>query len=356
MKKQAPQLPLLPAFNKFIAASSTGRRKTPSGKRISKGTIQNYCNAYRLLAAFQSGSGLPLRILLLHRCSLRVLQQEKNYWQRFYRRFSSFLYTQNGYCDNYTGNIFKSLKTFFNYLQNEKGLATGNYHRQFRTPLQQPLPVVLSPQQLNFLITCKTFEATLPPSLKRTKDILVTGCTIGLRVNDLMHLRKTNILYTAAGAALKTNIHKTNTETLIPLPPYVVDIIKKYKRKPGPYLLPQLSVTNLNLQLKQLAEKAGWIYPLPKYRSIGGYLKELKKEGGRTWRFHEHITAHTMRRTAITTLLILGVPEMVVRKISGHAPNSKEFYRYVSIAQDYMDATVKKAYEILLGQPLAATK
>jgi len=42
-----------------------------------------------------------------------------------------------------------------------------------------------------------------------------------------------------------------------------------------------------------------------------------------------------MRRTAITTLLIMGVPEAMVRKISGHAPGSKEFYKYVGIAQDY---------------------
>jgi len=53
------------------------------------------------------------------------------------------------------------------------------------------------------------------------------------------------------------------------------------------------------------------------------------------------------RRDTITTLLILGVPEQVVRRISGHAPNSKEFYRYVVIAQDYLDKHVSNAYQIL---------
>ena len=55
-----------------------------------------------------------------------------------------------------------------------------------------------------------------------------------------------------------------------------------------------------------------------------------------------------MRRTAITTLLIMGVPEMVVRKISGHAPGSKEFYRYVSVAEDYMNQEVKNAHKKLV--------
>ena len=44
-----------------------------------------------------------------------------------------------------------------------------------------------------------------------------------------------------------------------------------------------------------------------------------------------------MRRTAITTMLCLGMPEHVVRKISGHSPMSKEFFRYVSLAQSYHD-------------------
>ena len=55
-----------------------------------------------------------------------------------------------------------------------------------------------------------------------------------------------------------------------------------------------------------------------------------------------------MRRTAITTLLIMGVPELIVRKISGHAPGSKEFYRYVSVAEDYMNKEVKIAYKKLM--------
>jgi intergrase/recombinase len=57
-----------------------------------------------------------------------------------------------------------------------------------------------------------------------------------------------------------------------------------------------------------------------------------------------------MRRTAITTLLTMGVPELVVRKISGHAPGSKEFYRYVAIAQEYMNHEVQTAYKKLVNE------
>jgi integrase len=125
-------------------------------------------------------------------------------------------------------------------------------------------------------------------------------------------------------------------------------IVNRYKVKAGKYILPRLSATNLNIQIKKLIKKAGWDYVLPKLVSKQGKLAEIKTQDGKAWRFHQHITAHTMRRTAITTLLIMGVPELVVRKISGHTPGSNEFYRYVSVAQDYMNQEVKMAFKKLI--------
>jgi integrase len=117
-----------------------------------------------------------------------------------------------------------------------------------------------------------------------------------------------------------------------------------------------LSVTNLNIQIKHLIKSAGWDNPLPKNISHHGRMIELKTETGNTWPFYQHITAHTMRRTAITTLLILGVTENIVRKISGHAPGSKEFYKYVGIAQEYMNQEVSKAYQKLVELPTRLAK
>jgi hypothetical protein len=54
-----------------------------------------------------------------------------------------------------------------------------------------------------------------------------------------------------------------------------------------------------------------------------------------------------MRRTAISTLLNLGVDENYVRKISGHSAGSKEFYKYVKYGQKQMDDAVAIAFEKL---------
>jgi len=351
MKKQAPQLLLSEHMHHFIKASSSGRRLTQSGKRISKGTIANYTYALRLIEEFENKYEMKIRIQLLHRTSMRILKREKNYWSRFFKQFSSFLYKEKCYYDNYVSNVFKILKTFFNYLQQEKGYIVGNYHKSFRVPLMQSAPVVIYPWQLQFLITNKNFEESLNPFLKRARDIFIFGCTVALRFSDLMNLRKTNLVQTETETFLTLFTQKTNSEIKVPLPEHVLDIIKRNRRKSGKFLLPRLSSTNLNLQIKKLIKLAGWDNTLPKNISLKGKMVELKSETGNTWKFYEHITAHTMRRTAITTLLIMGVPENIVRKISGHAPGSKEFYKYVSIAQEYLNFEVKKAFKKLIESP-----
>jgi hypothetical protein len=41
------------------------------------------------------------------------------------------------------------------------------------------------------------------------------------------------------------------------------------------------------------------------------------------------------------------MPEQLVRKISGHAPGSKEFYRYVAWSQAYQDQQTQQVFEEL---------
>ena len=44
-------------------------------------------------------------------------------------------------------------------------------------------------------------------------------------------------------------------------------------------------------------------------------------------------------------MLVLGMPKHIVRKISGHAANSKEFFRKVKMAQNVIDQEADKVFE-----------
>lgn len=348
MKKAIPQIIVADYFSQFIKASITGKRLGASCKKVTNGTIKNYRYVQQLLDDFEDHSYTTLRILILNRASIKTIQNERKYWINFYKKFSTYLYNEKRYSDNYVSSLFKIIKTFFNYLQIEKGFCVGSYHKLFKVPMKIISPVVLQPERLQYLISNKEFEESLHPNLKRVKDIFVFGCTVALRVSDLMNLQKKNIVTNGNETYLKLFTKKTGAELNIQLPEYAIEIINRHKKNTGKFILPRLSVTNLNIQIKKLIKCAGWDYPLVKVISKQGKLIEIKNRDGKIWRFYEHITAHSMRRTAITTLLILGVPELVVRKLSGHTPGSKEFYRYIAIAEEYLNKEVKIAFKKLI--------
>jgi len=45
-----------------------------------------------------------------------------------------------------------------------------------------------------------------------------------------------------------------------------------------------------------------------------------------------------------------GVPEHAVRRISGHAPNSREFFRYVQYSQRFLDEFTDKVFDGLVNK------
>lgn len=123
IKNTEKEILLLPLFQQFMNASASGRRVTASGKQISKGTIIQYRCIYKLLEEFETTvTKTPVRIKLIHRTSMRELHREKLYWQRFFRHFRGWLCHEKKYYDQYMGSIAKVLRTFFNYLLNEKCL------------------------------------------------------------------------------------------------------------------------------------------------------------------------------------------------------------------------------------------
>ncbi len=334
--KNATQL-MLPLFDQFIADSKKGKRLQPNGVRISNGTIKNYESTAKLLKSFASTNKLPLRLRSIYRLNSKDRIIEKNYWKKFYRHFTDYLYNEQEHFDNYVGQTIKNIRVFFNYLNKEKGFGTGDYHKLFYRRKENIAIHPLSPKELNFLVYDQRFGNSLTPRMKEVKDLFVFGCTVALRVSDLFNLKKSNLRIINNHYYLSVRSVKTKTESLILLPPYAVDIINKYKNVKGK-LLPNFNHSNLNKYIKLLLELAGFTYPIFQTREKRGRTIELRNnERSGPLRFCDVATTHTMRRTAITTMLSLGMPEQIVRQISGHSEGGKDFYRYVAWSQNYKD-------------------
>ncbi len=347
IKEKTSDLNFLEEFNQFVRVSEKGKRTKPNGAKILKSSVAQLEATSKILKDFSILKNFPLKIKIFKKINAREAQKQKIYWNKFYQKFSDYLYNDRDYYDNYAGSVVKDIRTFFNYLIIEKNMPVGNYHKKFYIYREDIEIITLQPEQLNYLIYDKEFENSLSPILLKVKDIFVAGCTVALRYSDLINLKPSNLETENNQYYLKVQSKKTKTYTRIKLPEYVVKIFSKYESMKK--LLPFYSLTQLNLHLKQLCEKAGWIEEKIKTRQKKGIAIVIFKDKKQKihYRFCDYISSHTMRRTAITTMLRLQMPEHLVRKISGHAAGSKEFHKYVAISQNYLDIETDKVYEKL---------
>jgi site-specific recombinase XerD len=337
---------LVPLFEKFIKDMQSGRRLQANGKKLRASTIKNYKVGLQYLQQFELKNNQPIIIPVFKSNNKREWSSCKKYWQNFYLQFTDFLYNKGSF-DNFVGSQVKMLKTFFKYIELEYGIQTGGFYQKFYVLKEEVDIHVLMPSQLKLLIYDQAFEATLRPRLQMVKDLFVVGCTVALRYNDLVQISWSDIIQKGDSYYLNCKAQKTDTFTCIRLPNYVMDILRKYKkRSTKKVIFPSICLDNFDTLIKVLFEMAGWTEPVVKKRSVRGVTKVLKPASGKPlYRFCDMASSHMMRRTAITTMIMHGVSETVVKQISGHAKGSKSFYRYVAYIQPFMDHELDKHFE-----------
>lgn len=342
-------------YRQFLHDCDQGIRLQKNGKRVSPKTVLRYGYLFKLLEEFDKND-FELKLFFVPNLTTRELEGAKKYWKKFYYAFIDFMYKKGCY-DNYVGGTIKVLRTYFNYLINEKQLPIGMFHKNFYCPKDEIPVIVLSPEQLASFINDTALLERLPDDLQTVRDIFVFGCTVGLRVSDLMALKPYNLVKQREEYYLKVRSKKTYVDTVIKLPSYAIEILQKYQpqtlkgRNKQTTLLPSMSTWYFNKQLKRLARYLTSDEPLIKVRQKKGIQTVVYKnrEKKQHYTMADHISSHTMRRTAITTMLSLGMAEQLVRRISGHSPNSSEFYKYVAYSQNLLDTETEKVFEKLVA-------
>jgi integrase len=342
--------PMLPLFQKFLTANKRNTRLMAGGRKLTKGTKANYTFLFKLLSEFSSNKGFPLRVKRLAN-DRRAFVREKRYYSQLYLKFTDYLYVDKNQFDNNVGKCIKELKVFFKWVVIDEGIYIGEFYRKFYVWKEEIPIVVLSTKQLNFLIHNSEFQASLPLRLQKVKDMFVFGCTVALRISDLQALKKSNIERIGNATYLRTMSKKTGTFSKVILPEYAVAIIDRSQNK-GAFLFKDIRTATVNRYIKEMMAMTEWTYIYPKIRKKRGVPFTLyKNEKTKTeYRFCDLITSHTMRRTAITTMLNLGMEEGSVRKVSGHAPGSKEFYKYVKYSQEKLDTDMEIMFKKLANR------
>jgi integrase len=352
MPKKITEYPLLPLLHKFINEAKKGKHLQKNGKKIKPDSVKNYYYLELLLIKFSTEKNYVIRLKNVNGLTKKQFEDEKKYWKDFYLSFTSYLYDDLGHYDNYVGRSIKLLRSFFNYIVTEKGLPIGSFHKKFYAPYEDIEIVVLSAERLNYMVYNTDLEAQLNDELKKVKDVFVFGCAVALRFSDLTVLTKSNLEVINQRAYLKVKSKKTQTFTRVKLPDYARILLQKYAKLYEHQLLPVFNKVYMNKKIKLVMEHYGFTEPVERTRQRRGISQPLLRTGKKPYRFCDAVSTHTMRRSAITTMLSLGMNEQAVRQISGHAANSKDFYRYVAFAQTYIDTEIDLMHEKLSSKRL----
>lgn len=332
-------------FREFIRSTERGIRTKRNGDNIKPSTIDGYQHCYRLLNDFCNSKNWQLKLHLVSKLNRMELRSAQAYWRNFYKQFTDYLYFDLNHFDNYVGHIIKCLRVFYNYLNDIVMINIGRFHLQFHVPKEDIEIVVLSPSQLHDLIkeSLNCGDANNKEGIVR--DIFILGCTLGLRFGDLLNLEQHNLILDSEGCHLAVQSQKTGVDTKVKLPFYAIEIFERFKTRKK-RLLPKISKSYFNSNLKQLAKRIFGERAMVKTRCKRGIRQVITREGIKSQEFHinELVSSHCMRRTAITVMLRLGMSEASVRAISGHAPNSKEFYKYIAFCQTAQDEETDRMF------------
>jgi integrase len=244
----------------------------------------------------------------------------------FYKSFEKFLIEKYKHSPNTIANNFKMLKVFFNDAH-DKGYLPNFISKKLEVKRVETFSIFLTEAEIESIYN---LDLSHDKKLERVKDLFVVGCWTALRFSDLSKLDSSHII----GDRIKIKTQKTGTNVSIPIHPFVLEIIKKYKGT-----LPKApSNDKMNVLIKQVGEMAG-ITQIINYEHTKALIKiSVKKEK------YELITTHTARRSFSSNMYLMGFGVQTIMAITGHK-TVQSFMAYIKLEKDDHSNTIAKVWE-----------
>lgn len=279
------------------------------GRKYAMNSIANYRKILNIWPAFEASTGKK---------SLRF----SDITMEIYSRFLEFCNT-SGYMDSTKYQYVSLIKSIMNCaleegcsansVQNCKGFVT---HRQ--VPVYKR--VYLTRDEISRLAGLRLQDNT---AMEKVRDVFLVGCYTGQRFSDYSRISTDDIETISIEGiefkALRKVQRKTGKTVMIPiLEDGLLDIISHWGGR-----LPDVSISNFNLRIKELCRMAGIQGEVVIPRERGGCRSSTRKQK------YELVSSHTARRSYITNLYMDGrLSTEQIRSISGHS-SEESFKRYL---------------------------
>lgn len=263
----------------IITARKEGDVLTSAGKRFSRYTIRNYNNTVVVLKAFDK----------------RLSFQTINY--NTYEKLLKFLNKEYDHSLNMIGQTVKNLRVFMKQARKD-GVHNNSIYESFIIPEEETVDIFLNVEEVKLIYQHRCTTATHD----LVRDWFIIDCFVGLRISDIDQLNEKNV----QGDLITLFNEKTDVKVVIPIHPYVKKIRKKHGGWPR-----RISNQKMNENIKEVVKEVGINEVVHYSITKGGVRSDFKYE---KW---EMVSNHTARRSFITNLLIYGVPDTDVMKLTG---------------------------------------
>ena len=175
--------------------------------------------------------------------------------------------------------------------------------KQVKYPRAEHVPLFLD--EVKKIIECQILDV----KLDAIRDNFVFQCLTGMRYSDVLNFKRDWIITVNDVEVIRYYDQKTKSLCSVPLFPEVKSILNKYK-----YVLRfPLKTTALIGNIRKVCKLAGvdQKVTLKKYKGANVEMVTLPK--------YYFISTHSARRTFVTVMMELGIPDSDLRKMTGHS-------------------------------------
>ena len=221
--------------------------------------------------------------------------------------------------ENYLHGLFKLIKAFFSWCI-KSGYTKNWPFTDFEMPKEEyGTPIIMTLDEVETL-----YRTPMPTKvLEEQRDIFVFQCNVGCRVGDLMSYTKQSVQNGALEYIAAKTLHFSGRTVVVPLNATALEIVEKYKDRPGDSLLPFISEQNYNDNIKAAFTVAGITRLVTELDPVT--RKEVKHP------LNEIASSHLARRTFAGNIYRQVKDPNLVASLTGHAEGSRAFNRYREI-------------------------
>lgn len=268
-------------IDRIIDDRESGKELTKDGKRFAKETIRGYRHTRDNLYKFSPAMAF------------------ESITMDTYKELIAYFNKNHDHAINSIGKIIKNWKVFLKVAKKQGAHENLIYlDEDFRVPDEETDDIYLSEAELKIIYE-KQFENK---TLDLVRDWFIIDCFTGLRISDIQLLDAQHILKDR----IRLVNEKTDTKVVIPIHPYVKDILKKHSGLPR-----KITDQKMNEYIKEVCKRA----------EINEVVLYSVTKGGNRKDFHlkkyEMVSNHTARRCFITNLLNAGIPDNQVMQLAG---------------------------------------